>query len=148
MYLYISFLSTDQSLCLGHRIVSDLGGRRRQWRYSMYATSLFHSNTHEVLCITSGSAKLCFGGEENPGRVEPVVNSGDVIVLPAGMAHRLLHDMSTASRFEMVGSYPRGYDWDMCYGEEGGEGRVKGIGEVPWFVKDPIYGEHGPVLED
>ncbi|KAL1860292.1 hypothetical protein Daus18300_009347 [Diaporthe australafricana] len=118
-----------------------------QWRYSMYATSHFHSNTHEVLCISSGSARLCFGGQENPERVEPVVQAGDVIVLPAGMAHRLLDDMSPASRFEMVGSYPKGYDWDMCYGKEGEEGKVGGIGKVPWFEKDPIYGEQGPVLE-
>lgn len=113
----------------------------------MYPTSHFHSNTHEVLCVCSGRAKLCFGGEENPGRVEPVVQAGDVIVLPAGMAHRLLDDTSTGSRFEMVGSYPNGCDWDMCYGREGEERQVEGIVSVPWFDRDPIYGDHGPVLD-
>ncbi|KAI3394902.1 hypothetical protein diail_2073 [Diaporthe ilicicola] len=119
-----------------------------QWRYSMYPTSHFHSNTHEVLCISSGSARLCFGGgEENPERVDPVVQAGDVIVLPAGMAHRLLDDTSNGSTFQMVGSYPKGYDWDMCYGREGEEGKVRGIAKVPWFDKDPIYGGQGPVLD-
>lgn len=118
-----------------------------QWRYSMYSTSHFHSNTHEVLCVCSGRARLCFGGEENPGRVEPVVEAGDVIVLPAGMAHRLLDDTSVGSRFEMVGSYPNGCDWDMCYGREGEERQVEGIGSVPWFDRDPIYGDQGPVLD-
>ncbi|KZT25549.1 hypothetical protein NEOLEDRAFT_1133525 [Neolentinus lepideus HHB14362 ss-1] len=33
------------------------------WTYSMYPTSHFHSNTHEVLIILSGSALLLFGGE-------------------------------------------------------------------------------------
>lgn len=117
-----------------------------QWRYSMYATSHFHSNTHEVLCSCSGSARLCFGGEENPARVEPVVQAGDVIILPAGMAHRLLDDTTNGSRSEMVGSYPNGYDWDMCRGTEGEEGQVDGIGCVPWFDRDPIYGDQGPVL--
>src|SRR5437016_6784744 len=41
-----------------------------QWRYSMYSTSHFHSTTHEFLCIATGRARLCFGGEENPDRVE------------------------------------------------------------------------------
>lgn len=113
----------------------------------MYSTSHFHSNTHEVLCVCSGRARLCFGGEENPGRVEPVVQAGDIIVLPAGMAHRLLEDTSTGSSFEMVGSYPVGYDWDMCYGREGEERQVDGIGGVPWFDRDPIYGDQGPVLD-
>jgi uncharacterized protein YjlB len=113
----------------------------------MHPTSHFHSNTHEVLCVCSGSARLCFGGEENPGRVEPVVQAGDVITLPAGVAHRLLDDTSRGSRFEMVGSCPKGYDWDMCYGREGEEGQVDGIGSVPWFDRDPIYGDQGPVLD-
>ena len=118
-----------------------------QWRHSMYPTSHFHSNTHEVLCVCSGSARLCFGGEENPGRVEPVVQAGDVIILPAGMAHRLLEDTSTGSRFGVVGSYPNDFDWDMCYGRKGEERHVDGIGSVPWFDRDPIYGDQGPVLD-
>jgi uncharacterized protein YjlB len=119
-----------------------------QWRYTMYSTSHFHSNTHEVLCVYSGSARLCFGGEENPGRVEPVVQAGDVVVVPAGMAHRLLEDTSTGgSRFEMVGAYPKGYNWDMCYGRDGEERQVDGIGSVPWLDRDPIYGDQGPVFD-
>ena len=30
-----------------------------QWRYTMYDTTHFHSTTHEVLCISSGHARLC-----------------------------------------------------------------------------------------
>ena len=63
-----------------------------QWRYIMYSQSHFHSTTHEVLCVSGGKARLCFGGENNPHRVEPVVGTGDVMVLPAGVAHRLLED--------------------------------------------------------
>lgn len=115
-----------------------------QWRYGMYPTTHFHSTTHEVLCVSSGRARLCFGGEDNPERVEPTVEAGDVMVLPAGMAHRLLEDFGG---FQMVGSYPKGCDWDMCYGREGEEGKTKSIRDVKWFERDPIYGDEGPVLD-
>jgi uncharacterized protein YjlB len=116
------------------------------WRYTMYSTSHFHSTSHELLCIASGKAKLCFGHEDNPERVEPVVETGDVIFVPAGVAHRLLEDL--AGGFQMVGSYPKGRDWDMCYGKEGEEEKVKRIKELGWFERDPIYGEEGPALDE
>jgi uncharacterized protein YjlB len=115
-----------------------------QWRYTMYSTSHFHSTTHEVLCISRGSASLLFGGEDNPGKVELDAAKGDVIVVPAGVAHRLLEDRGN---FEMVGSYPRGCEWDMCYGKKGEEEKVKGIEAVEWLKRDPIYGDVGPVLD-
>lgn len=115
-----------------------------QWRYTMYSTSHFHSTTHEVLVIASGKAKLCFGGEENPKRVEPTVQQGDVIVVPAGVSHRLLDDIDGG--FTMVGGYPRGKEWDMCYGKEGEEEKVRGIERLGWFERDPVYGNEGPSL--
>ncbi|KAG7132638.1 hypothetical protein HYQ45_009002 [Verticillium longisporum] len=116
-----------------------------QWRYTMYTRTHFHSTTHEVLCVSRGRARLCFGGEANEGRFEPVVETGDVIVVPAGVGHRLLEDLEGG--FEMVGSYPKGRQWDMCYGEEGEEKQVAAIKSVPWFVKDPVYGDQGPALD-
>ena len=124
--------------------LSTVGVVQPQWRYTMYTTSHFHSTTHEVLCVSKGRARLCFGGEENPDRVEPVVQRGDVMVLPAGISHRLLEDLEGG--FEMVGSYPRGCSWDMCYGREGEVQKVKDIAGVSWFERDPIYGDEGPVL--
>ncbi|KAL8945494.1 MAG: hypothetical protein Q9183_008070, partial [Haloplaca sp. 2 TL-2023] len=87
---------------------------------------------------------LCFGGEDNPKRFEPTVQQGDVIVVPAGVAHRLLEDIEGG--FTMVGSYPKGKNWDMCYGREGEEENVKGIVHLEWFDRDPIYGHEGPTL--
>ncbi|KAM6484352.1 RmlC-like cupin domain-containing protein [Trichoderma sp. SZMC 28011] len=117
-----------------------------QWRYTMYNTTHFHSTTHEVLCVTAGRAKLCFGGECNPGRIEPVVKRGDVIIVPAGVSHRLLEDKDR-DPFLMVGSYPNGNNWDMCYGKHGEESMINNIKNLPWFSKDPIYGDEGPVLD-
>ncbi|PSK36155.1 1,2-dihydroxy-3-keto-5-methylthiopentene dioxygenase [Elsinoe australis] len=124
---------------------SKIGVVTPQWRYTMYSTSHFHSTTHEVLGISSGSAKLCFGHEDNPERVVEKLTAGDVVVIPAGVAHRLLEDIEGG--FEMVGCYPKGHNWDMCYGKEGEEDKVKGISKVDWFTKDPVYGDKGPVLD-
>lgn len=115
-----------------------------QWRYTMYSQSHFHSTTHEVLSIASGSAKCCFGHEDNPDRVEPVLESGDVVIVPAGVAHRLMEDYGG---FQMVGSYPVGKNWDMCYGKLGEEDRIQDISSLGWFDKDPVFGDQGPCLE-
>lgn len=125
--------------------LNSIGVVSPQWRYTMYSTSHFHSTSHEVLCVIHGRAKLCFGGENNPDRVEPVVKSGDVLILPAGLSHRLLEDIEGG--FEMVGSYPVGCSWDMCYGKEGEERKVEGIKSLAWFTHDPIYGDKGPSLD-
>ncbi|KAI1137509.1 RmlC-like cupin domain-containing protein [Hypoxylon sp. FL0543] len=117
-----------------------------QWRFTMYSQTHFHSTAHEVLCISIGKAKLCFGGEDNPAKVETEAEQGDVFIVPAGVGHRLLEDVSGG--FEMIGSYPKGYDWDMCYGKKGEEAKVESIAKLPWFEKDPIYGDEGPVLEN
>lgn len=124
---------------------SNVGVVTPQWRYTMYSQSHFHSTTHEVLAVASGRARLCFGGEENPGRVEAELTKGDVMVVPAGVAHRLLADND--GDFSMVGSYPTGKSWDMCYGKQGEEEKVKGIQSLGWFSRDPIYGEQGPCLQ-
>lgn len=94
--------------------LKDIGAVVPQWQYTMYRQTHFHSTTHEILGIISGRARLFFGGEQNPGRVEPVVEKGDLIIVPAGVAHRLLEDQT--GMFQMLGSYPPGKTWDMCYG--------------------------------
>ena len=91
----------------------------------------------------NGAARL-FGGEQNPGKVETEVRVGDVVIVPAGVAHRLLEDVEGG--FEMVGSYPKGCSWDMCYGKEGEEGKAAAAKDVKWLEKDPLYGDDGPVL--
>jgi len=111
----------------------------------MYSTTHFHSTSHEVLGIAKGKARLCFGHEENEGRVEETVGRGDVVVVPAGVGHRLLEDLDGG--FLMVGCYPKGCNWDMCYGKAGEEKKIEGIKGLPWFERDPVYGDEGPVLD-
>ncbi|KAF2820994.1 hypothetical protein CC86DRAFT_332334 [Ophiobolus disseminans] len=107
----------------------------------MYSTTHYHSTSHEVLCVFRGRARLLFGGEQNPERVEIECGAGDAIVIPAGVAHRLVRDVD--GKFEMVGAYPRGRGWDMCYGVEGEEKKAEKVKEVEWFKKDPLYGDDG-----
>lgn len=135
-----------------------VGAVHPQWRYTMYPTTHFHSTTHEVLVVVRGGARLCFGGEGNPAAYTPDVEVGDVLVVPAGVGHRLLEDTSSSSSspppeasggagFEMVGSYPPGCSWDMCYGKAGEEGKVGRIKGVAWFERDPVYGNAGPAVD-
>ena len=93
----------------------------------MYSETHLHSSNHEVLCIVSGSAKCCFGGEGNKGCVEPVLETGDIAIVPAGVGHRLLEDYGS---FQMVGAYPTGKSWDVCYGRPGEERQVGTINRL------------------
>lgn len=66
-----------------------------------------------------------------------------MIIVPAGVGHRLLHDYN--NDFEMVGSYPKGKSWDMCYGKIEEEENIKAISGLGWFDRDPLYGDTGPL---
>lgn len=110
----------------------------------MYKQHHYHSTTHEVLVVASGSARLFFGGPGNPEGVRQEVGKGDVMVLPAGTGHTMEEDLGG---FSMVGSYPVGADdWDHCTGGEDktAEERIRAL---KWFSKDPIYGSQGPTLD-
>ncbi|KUI63909.1 Uncharacterized protein YjlB [Cytospora mali] len=65
------FINPSASAIESH--LTSIGVVTPQWRYSMYPTTQFHSTTHEVLCEREKKAQLCFGGEDNPERVEPTV---------------------------------------------------------------------------
>jgi len=135
--------STSASIIESH--LKSIGVVVPQWRFTMYDFTHFHSTSHEVLCISNGTAKLLFGGEHNPQKVEVIVNKGDVIVIPAGVGHRLLDDIEGG--FEMVGSYPEGCQWDTCHGNKDEQSLINSIKQLEWFGRDPIYGDEGPVLK-
>ncbi|KAI9672479.1 MAG: hypothetical protein M1817_003245 [Caeruleum heppii] len=145
LLIYHSAIPSSTSASDIEQHLKGVGVVSPQWRYTMYSITHFHSTSHEVLCVSHGRARLCFGGEENPERVEPVVKKGDVMVVPAGVGHRLMDDLDGG--FEMVGAYPEGHDWDMCYGKEDEQSKVKMIEQLSWFDRDPLYGHEGPTLE-
>lgn len=97
----------------------------------------FHSNTHEALACVSGEARLQLGG---PHSDIFQVRKGDVVLLPAGTAHKRLDQ---SQDFQIVGGYPEGRDYDMHYGdEEGGdyEAILESISQVPLAKTDPVTG--------
>lgn len=112
------------------------------WRNGVYNMHHYHSSAHEVLGVYSGAALVQFGGEQGV-RIE--VQAGDVAVVPAGVAHKRLH---SSADFRVVGAYPVGQTWDMCYGrEEERPGTDHVIAAVPLPLTDPVHGRKGPLLQ-
>lgn len=112
------------------------------WRNGVYSFAHYHSTTHEVLGVYRGDATLRLGGEHGK-KVQ--VRSGDVIVIPAGVAHQ---NIGSSADFSVVGAYPDGREWDLLRGLPGE--RPKGdqnIAALPIPDNDPIYGAEGPLRQ-
>jgi uncharacterized protein YjlB len=110
------------------------------WRNGIYPFHHYHSISHEVLGIYSGSALLHLGGE-NGKKVK--VQAGDIIVIPAGVGHKNLG----GDNLGVVGAYPDGHDWDLLKGEPGDRPQAdKNIAAVPFPSYDPLSGKQGGLL--
>ena len=108
------------------------------WRNGVYQYHHYHSTAHEALGVYSGSATIQFGG---PKGSSETIRAGDVAVIPAGVAHRCLE---SSADFRVVGAYPQGQSWDMCYGKKGERAMAdRNILVVPRPRKDPVQGEGG-----
>ena len=130
----------DPAAVFEHLFASNQWGR--SWRNGIYGYHHYHSTAHEALGCYSGSAKVQLGG---PNGITLTLEAGDVVVLPAGTAHKNLGDTSD---FGVVGAYPRGQSYDMNSGREGERPRAdKNIADVPLPEADPIYGPDGPLME-
>jgi uncharacterized protein YjlB len=109
------------------------------WRDGVYSFPHYHSTSHEVLGVYSGAATLRLGGEHGKN-VE--VQAGDVIVIPAGVAHQ---NIASSDDFGVVGAYPDGRSWDLLRGLSGERPKAdRNIAALPIPDKDPIYGAAGP----
>jgi len=112
------------------------------WRNGVYAFAHYHSTTHEVLGVFRGHATLQLGGKHGEN-VD--VHAGDVIVIPAGVAHRKI---GCSEDFGVVGAYPNGRDWDLLRGELGERPKAdQKIAALPIPDNDPIYGSDGPLRQ-
>lgn len=111
------------------------------WSGDVFDYHHYHSNTHEVLGVKSGSATVLLGGDDGE-RLE--LKAGDVVVLPAGTGHKKLE---STDDFEVVGAYPNGMSYNLWKRDP--QGRAQSLDEianVPVPDMDPIYGEDGPLL--
>ena len=112
------------------------------WRAGIYAYHHYHSTAHEVLGIVAGSARVRLGGES--GEVVEV-NAGDVVVVPAGVAHK---SEGASPDLLVVGAYPGGHGPDMRVPGTGERERaLPKIAAVPLPSADPAFGGSGPLLE-
>jgi uncharacterized protein YjlB len=112
------------------------------WRNGIYPFHHYHSTAHEVLVICAGSARVQLGGLHGP---EFAIAAGDVLVLPAGTAHK---NLGSSSDFLVVGAYPDGQEMDMCYGKPGERPKTdENIRKVALPKTDPVYRENGPLIK-
>ncbi|MFO8070047.1 MAG: cupin domain-containing protein [Alkalibacterium sp.] len=115
-------------------------GYSNGWVNGIYAYHHFHSNTHEVLGCIAGRGTVQLGG---PDKDEYPLSKGDVVLLPAGVAHKLT---SSTDDFKVVGAYPNGMEPDMQYGEAPDYDKVqKRSYDVLVPVTDPVTKFEGPV---
>ena len=116
-------------------------GWNHSWRNGIYGFHHYHSTAHEVLGVYSGFAKVQLGGDNG---IKKTVRCGDVVVIPAGVAHKNLGD---GDNFRVVGAYPSGQSPDMCYGKTGERPRADGhIAGVSLPPMDPVYGISGELM--
>lgn len=111
------------------------------WRNGIFGYHHFHATAHEVLGIASGTVTVQVGGDEGP-LLE--LATGDVMVLPAGVAHR---NVTSSNDLVVVGAYPPGQIWDINTGGNEERPRVDdSISAVPLPHTDPVYGPEGPLV--
>lgn len=111
------------------------------WEDGIYPYHHYHSNTHEVLGVITGTASLQLGGDL--GMILEVFE-GDVLVLPAGTAHRRL---SCTADFLVAGAYPGGMSYNTRRELAADRSAaLKEINQVPLPNTDPVYGAAGPLL--
>jgi uncharacterized protein YjlB len=113
---------------------------KSSWRNGVFPYHHYHSTSHEVLGVYAGWAELQLGG---PQGIRRTVRAGDVVVIPAGVAHKKL---DSGDEFGVVGAYPGGMEYDMNYGKRDERERaLRNIESVPVPDADPLYGPDGPL---
>ena len=110
-------------------------GWSNAWRNGIHGFHHFHSTAHEVLGIAAGAVRVAFGG---PAGRELTVQAGDVVVIPAGVAHC---NKGQSADLLVVGAYPGGADYDICRGVPAERAAVlRAVAAVPLPGSDPVLG--------
>ncbi len=113
-------------------------GWRDGWRDGIFEYHHFHSDAHEVLGVARGEVRVMLGG---PQGEEYTLQAGDVVVIPAGVAHRNLGD---SGDLLVVGAYPGGAAFDTRRGDPTEYAEVlRNVASVPLPESDPVGGADG-----
>jgi uncharacterized protein YjlB len=114
------------------------------WRNGIYPFHHFHSTSHEVLGIASGSVTVRLGGASGQ---DFILSVGDIAVLPAGTGHKRL---ACSPDLLVVGAYPDGCDWDLIKADEVNratfEAAQQRIAQVRLPSSDPVFGAAGSLV--
>jgi uncharacterized protein YjlB len=111
------------------------------WTNGIFDYHHYHSNAHEVLGVTRGTATVQLGGEDGQ-RLD--IQAGDVLVLPAGTGHKKI---ASSSDFKVVGAYPDGMDCNTLTPSTADKHKaLEDIKQVPLPTHDPVFGTAGPLL--
>ena len=111
-------------------------GWANSWRDGIYRFHHFHSIAHEVLGIAAGEVSVTFGG---PSGEVLTVRAGDVVVIPAGVAH---YNDGQSPDLLVIGAYPGGAEYDIKRGDPAEYEAVRrAIAAVPVPERDPITGQ-------
>ena len=117
-------------------------GWRGSWRNGIFPYHHYHSTAHEVLGIYRGGATVLFGGENGETRK---VTAGDVVVIPAGVAHKCLE---WSSDLGVVGAYPGNQRPNLLRGRKKERPEAdENIAAVPRPETDPLFGPEGPLMD-
>ncbi len=112
------------------------------WRNGIYGHHHYHSTAHEALGIARGEARVRLGGD---GGESVELHAGDVVVIPAGVAHKR---EAASGDLLVIGAYPKGQRPDLCRAEAATHDRaLAAIAAVPLPAADPVTGGAGPLLE-
>ncbi|HYM72549.1 MAG TPA: cupin domain-containing protein [Stellaceae bacterium] len=142
LVVYPGVLGAEGDLAARCEAMFDANGWPDAWRNGIYGHHHYHSTAHEVLGIARGSARVRLGGE-NGQTVE--LRAGDVVVIPAGVAHKR---ESASSDLLVIGSYPKGQRPDICRADPGSRDKAAGnVARVALPACDPVTGRAGPLLD-
>lgn len=111
------------------------------WRNGLFQVHHYHSTAHEVLGIYSGRVRIQLGG---PRGKLVTVDAGDVVVIPAGVAHM---NVAASGDFRVVGAYPAGTSPDLNYGKRGERPDTDlNIARLAPPAADPVEGQRGALV--
>jgi len=142
LVLYRGALGGEGDLAARCEAMFDANGWPGAWRNGIYGHHHYHSTAHEVLGIARGSARVRLGGE---GGASVELRAGDVVVIPAGVAHK--REAASADLL-VIGSYPTGQRPDICRADAASHDKAAAnIARVALPACDPVTGEAAPLLD-
>jgi uncharacterized protein YjlB len=105
------------------------------WDSGVFTYHHYHSTSHEVLGFYKGSTILQLGG---PNGRQITVDAGDVLIIPAGVAHK---NLGREHQVGCIGAYPDGRGYDINTGQPGERPATdRAIAALPVPERDPVYG--------